>query len=156
MRLPRATRPYVGIKGQWKYLYRAVDKDGQTIDFLSTPHRDRAAAEAFLYKAIRAHGLPEKITIDQSGSNTAGITHYNKIHKTAIAIRQSKYLNNLVEQDHRAVKRIVRPMLGFKSFWAACCTIAGIEVMHALRKGQLMVIGNMPHTPAEQFYSLAA
>lgn len=74
------------------------------------------AAQAFLHKAIRAHGVPEKITIDQSGSNTAAITRYNKIHKTAIVIRQSKYLNNLVEQDHRAVKRITRPMLGFKSF----------------------------------------
>jgi putative transposase len=69
----RLDETYVRIKGQWKYLYRAVDKDGQTVDFLLTPHRDRAAAEAFLYKAIRAHGLPEKITIDQSGSNTAAI-----------------------------------------------------------------------------------
>ena len=109
-----------------------------------------------MYKAIRAHGLPEKITIDQSSSNTATITHYNKIHKTAIVIRQSKYLNNLVEQDHRAVKRIVRPMLGFKSFWAACCTIAGIEVMHAIRKGQLLLSENGFQTPAEQFYDLAA
>jgi putative transposase len=152
----RMDETYVRIKGQWKYLYRAVDKDGQTIDFLLTPHRDRAAAEAFLFKAIRAHGLPEKITIDQSGSNTAAITHYNKIHKTAIVIRQSKYLNNMVEQDHRAVKRIVRPMLGFKSFWAACCTIAGIEVMHAIRKGQLLPSENRSLTSAEQFYALAA
>jgi putative transposase len=146
---------YVKIKGKWAYLYRAVDKDGQTIDFLLTPHRDRAAAEAFLRKAIRNQGLPEKITIDQSGSNTAAINHYNKIHKTAIAIRQCKYLNNIVEQDHRAVKRLTRPMLGFKSFWAARCTIAGMEVMHALRKGQLMVTDTR-QTPAEQFYALAA
>ena len=75
-------------KGQWKYLYRAVDKDGQTVDFLLTPTRDRDAAEAFLRKAIRTQGLPEKITIDQSGSNTAAITHYNKTHQTAIVIRQ--------------------------------------------------------------------
>jgi transposase-like protein len=101
-------------------------------------------------------GLPEKITIDQSGSTTAAITHYNKIHKTAIAIRQCKYLNNLVEQDHRAVKRIVRSILVFKSFWAACCTIAGIEVMHAIRKGQLETTGAVSRTPAEQFYALAA
>src|SRR6266481_5679255 len=101
------------------YLYRAVDKDGHTIDFLLTPTRDRDAAEAFLRKAIRTQGLPEKITIDKSGANTAAITHYNRTHKTAIIIRQSKYLNNIVEQDHRAVKRVVKPMLGFKSFWAA-------------------------------------
>ena len=147
---------YVKIKGKSAYLYRAVDKEGQTIDFLLTPNRDRDAAEAFLRKAIRNQGLPEKITIDQSGSNTAAITHYNQTHKTAIIMRHSKYLNNLVEQDHRAVKRLTRPMLGFKSFWAARCTIAGIEVMHAIRKGQLLTAENQPQTPAEQFYALAA
>jgi putative transposase len=152
----RMDETYVRVKGQWKYLYRAVDKDGQTVDFLLTPTRDRDAAEAFLRKAIRTQGLPEKITIDQSGSNTAAITHYNKTHQTAIVIRQCKYLNNIVEQDHRAVKRKVRPMLGFKSFGAACRTIAGIEVMHAIRKGQLPSAGNAPQTPAEQFYALAA
>ena len=152
----RMDETYVKIKGKWAYLYRAVDKDGQTIDFLLTPHRDRAAAEAFLRKAIRNQGLPEKITIDQSGSNTAAINHYNKIHKTAIAIRQCKYLNNIVEQDHRAVKRLTRPMLGFKSFWAARCTIAGIEIMHAIRKGQLGTTGDIAQTPGPQFYSLAA
>jgi putative transposase len=152
----RMDETYVRVKGEWKYLYRAVDKEGQTIDFLLTPHRDRAAAEAFLRKAIRTQGLPEKITIDQSGSNTAAISHYNQTHKTAIIIRHSKYLNNVVEQDHRAVKRVVGPMLGFKSFWAACCTIAGIEVMHALRKRQLATTESMLQTPAEQFYALAA
>ena len=152
----RMDETYVKIKGKSAYLYRAVDKEGHTIDFLLTPTRDRGAAEAFLRKAIRTQGLPEKITIDQSGSNTAAITHYNKTQKTAIVIRHSKYLNNLVEQDHRAVKRVVRPMLGFKSFWAARCTIAGIEVMHAIRKGQLLIPEQAPQTPAEQFYALAA
>ena len=152
----RMDETYVKIKGQWAYLYRAVDKEGRTIDFLLTPDRDRDAAEAFLRKAIRSQGLPEKITIDQSGSNTAAIKRYNRLHKTAIVIRHSKYLNNIVEQDHRAVKRLTRPMLGFKSFWAARCTIAGIEVMHAIRKGQLLCTGAMPQTPAEQFYALAA
>src|ERR687889_397879 len=128
---------YVRIKGQSAYLYRAVDKEGHTIDFLLTPHRDRAAAEAFLHKAIRTQGLPEKITIDQSGSNTAALRRDNKTHKAAIGMRHSQYLSNLVEQDPRAVKRLTHPMLGFKSFWAACCTIAGVEVMHAIRKGQL-------------------
>jgi putative transposase len=147
---------YVKIKGKWAYLYRAVDKEGQTIDFLLTPLRNRDAAEAFLRKAIRSHGLPEKITIDQSGSNTAAIKHYNKIHKTAIIIRHSKYLNNIVEQDHRAVKRVVRPILGFKSFWSARCTIAGIEIMHTIRKGQLDSTQIGARTLAEQFYALAA
>jgi transposase-like protein len=95
--------------------------------------------------------MPRRRGINQ----TAAIKRYNKTHKTAIVIRHCKYLNNIVEQDHRAVKRITRPMLGFKSFWAARCTVAGIEVMHALRKGQLTT-GNAPQTPAEQFYALAA
>src|SRR5215475_3922812 len=152
----RLDETYVRVKGEWKYLHRAVDKDGHTIDFLLTPQRDRAAAEAFLRKAIRNQGLPEKIPIDQSGSNTAAIKRYNRTHKAAIAIRSSKYLNNLVEQDHRAVKRLTRPMLGFKSFWAARGTIAGMEVMHAIRKGQLMIPEHSSQTPAEQFYALAA
>ena len=152
----RMDETYVKIKGKSAYLYRAVDKEGQIIDFLLTPNRDRDAAEAFLRKAIRNQGLPEKITIDQSGSNTAAITHYNQTHKTAIIMRHSKYLNNLVEQDHRAVKRLTRPMLGFKSFWAARCTIAGIEVMHAIRKGQLDSTQIGARTLAEQFYALAA
>jgi putative transposase len=96
------------------------------------------------------------MTIDQSGSNTAAIYHYNKMHKTGIVIRQCQYLNNLVEQDHRAVKWLVRPMLGCKSFWVACGTLAGIEVMHAIRKGQLEPTGAVSRTPAEQFYALAA
>jgi putative transposase len=152
----RMDETYVKIKGEWAYLYRAVDKDGHTIDFLLTPTRDRDAAEAFLHKAIRSQGLPEKITIDKSGANTAAITHYNRTHQTAIGIRHSTSLHKLVEQDHRGVKRILRPMLGFKSFWAARCTITGIEVMHALRKGQLATTGNASQTPAEQFYALAA
>ena len=152
----RMDETYVKIKGKWAYLYRAVDKEGHTIDFLLTPNRDRDAAEAFLRKAIRNQGLPEKVTIDQSGANTKAIEHYNRDHHTAILIRHSKYPNNLIEQDHRAVKRLVRPMLGFKSFWAARCTISGMEVMHAIRKGQLASTGEECPTPAEQFYSLAA
>jgi putative transposase len=152
----RVDETYVKIKGQWAYLYRAVDKEGHTIDFLLTPTCDRDAAETFLRKAIRTQGLPEKITIDKSGATTAAIKRYNRTHKTYIAIRQCKYLNNIVEQDHRAVKRITRPTLGFKSFWAARCTIAGVEVMHALRKGQLATTGTVSQMPAEQFYALAA
>ena len=156
VRLPCATRPYVRVKGQWKYLYRAVDKAGQTVDFLLTAHRDRTAALRFLRKAIRSQGLPEKITIDKSGANTAAIESYNTEEKTTIKIRQSKYLNNLIEQDHRAVKRLTRPMLGFKSFWAAQSMLAGIEVMHMIRKGQLQRDGGEAQSPAEQFYALAA
>ena len=124
--------------------------------FRSNSHARSGRGRGLLRKAIRTQGLPEKITIDQSGANTAAIKRYNKTHKTTVVIRHAKYLNNIVEQDHRAVKRLTRPMLGFKSFWAARCTIAGMEIMHAIRKGQLTRTGNAPQTPAEQFYGLAA
>jgi len=125
---------YIKVKGEWCYLYRAVDKHGQTIDFLLTKERDEQAAKRFLTKAIRRHGVPEKITIDRSAANEAAIKSYNKDHDTSIAIRQIKYLNNIVEQDHRAVKRVTRPMRGFKSFEAAQCTLAGVELMHMIKK----------------------
>src|ERR671922_396257 len=113
----------IRVKGQWRYLYRAVDKHGQAIDFLLTEQRDTEAARRFLKKAIRRNGLPEMITIDGSDANEAAIKRYNEVHGTAIAIRQVKYLNNIVEQDHRGVKRVTRPMLGFKSFAAAQDTL---------------------------------
>ena len=153
----RMDETYIRIKGQWYYLYRAVDKQGQTIDFLLTKHRDERAAKRFLTKAIRRHGVPEKITIDGSAANEAAIKSYNEEHGTNIIIRQVKYLNNIVEQDHRAVKRVTRPMLGFKSFEAAQDTLVGIELMHMIKKKQMRVeAGDEGLTAAEQFYSLAA
>ncbi len=153
----RMDETYIRVKGQWYYLYRAVDKTGQTIDFLLTKHRDERAAKRFLTKAIRRHGIPEKITIDRSAANEAAIKNYNEEHGTTIVIRQVKYLNNIVEQDHRAVKRVTRPMLGFKSFEAAQGTLAGVELMHMIKKRQLMVVaGDEGLTAAEQFYALAA
>src|SRR5512147_1880001 len=136
----RMDETYIKIKGQWRYLYRAVDKDGQTIDFLLTAHRDQKAARRFLKKAIRQHGLPDKVTIDQSGANTAALEALKKETGQAIEIRQSKYVNNLVEQNHRAIKRIVRPMLGFQSFPSARVTLQGIELMHMIKKGQMGVV----------------
>src|SRR3954469_21823536 len=118
----------IKVKGVWRYLYRAVDKYGETIDFLLTEHRDKEAALRFLKKAIRRHGVPETITIDGSDANEAAIKRYNEEHGTHIAIRQVKYLNNIVEQDHRGVKRVTRPILGFKSFTAAQDTLVGIEL----------------------------
>ena len=145
------------MKGEWKYLYRAVDKYGETIDFLLTEHRDKEAALQFLKKAICRNGVPEMITIDGSGANEAAIKSYNREHGTSMVIRQVKYLNNVVEQDHRAVKRMTRPMLGFKSFEAAQCTLVGIELMHMIKKRQGVVEeGSKGLTAAEQFYALAA
>ena len=149
----RLDETYVRIKGEWKYLYRAVDKTGATVDFLLTARRDRKAALRLLHKAIGRHGVPAKITIDKSGANVAAIESYNADHNAEIETRQGKYLNNIVEQDHRAIKRMTRPMLGFKSFWSAVITIASIEIMHMIRKGQVRSRGML--RPAEQFYSLA-
>jgi putative transposase len=153
----RMDETYIKVKGQWYDLYRAVDKAGQTINFLLTEQRDERAAKRFLIKAIRRHGVPEKITIDGSAANEAAIKRDNEEHGTAIEIRQIKYLNNIVEQDHRGVKRVTRPMLGFKSFAAAQDTLVGIELMHMIKKRQLVVEeGDEGLTPAEQFYALAA
>src|SRR5467141_5094378 len=135
----RMDETYIKVKGQWRYLYRAVDKTGQTIDFLLTEERDEQAAKRFLTKAIRRHGVPEKITIDGSAANEAAIRSYNTEHGTAIEIRKVKYLNNIVEQDHRAVKRVTRPMLGFKAFEAAHDTLVGIDLMHMIKKRQRVV-----------------
>ena len=133
-----------------------MDTEGQTLDLLLTPHRDRAAAEAFLRKAMRPQGRPAKITLEQSGSNPAAIQYSNRTHPTALVSRHSTSLNTVVAQDQRAVKRITHAMLGFKSVWAACCTIAGIEVRPALHTRQVVTLETRPQTPAEQCSALAA
>jgi putative transposase len=153
----RMDETYIRVKGKWRYLYRAVDASGQTIDFLLAKRRDTEAALRFLTQAIYRHGVPEKITIDGSEANEAAIKRYNEAHGTHIIIRQVKYLNNMVEQDHRAVKRVTRPTLGFKAFDAAQVTLAGIELMHMLKKQQMMVEArDEGRTAAQQFYALAA
>lgn len=96
-----------------------MDETSIKVKFLLTQERDEPAAEQFLTRAIRRHGVPEKITIDGSEANATVIRSYNAEHGTWIAIRPMKYLNNIVEQDHRAVKRVTRPILGFKSFVSA-------------------------------------
>jgi putative transposase len=152
----RMDETYIKIKGQWKYLYRAVDKEGQTIDFLLTVHRDKKAAKRFLKKAVSQHGLPDKITIDKSGANAAAIEALKEETGQEIEIRQIKYLNNLVEQDHRSIKRIVRPMLGLKSFRSASVTLQGIEFMHMIKKGQMVADHGQDLSAAAKFYSLVA
>ncbi len=150
----RMDETYIRVNGAWKYLYRAVDKQGQTVDFLLTAKRDAAAARRFFEKAIRHNTVPDKVTMDKSGANQAALEQLNKERQVPIEIRQVKYLNNIVEQDHRAIKRITRPMLGFKSFRAARAVLAGIELMHMIRKGQFMLAGE-GMSLADQFYALA-
>jgi putative transposase len=159
----RMDETYIKIKGVWNYLYRAVDKEGKTIDFMLSKHRDEASAKAFFTKAIGSSGLPDKITIDKSGANKAGIDAINfqlivlsllGYSLMQIEIRQIKYLNNIVEQDHRGIKRIVKPMMGFKAFHSAGATLAGIELCRMLKKGQHVNSENA--FAFEQFYALAA
>jgi transposase-like protein len=146
---------YIKVKGEWKYLYRAVDKAGDTVDFLLRAHRDKAAARRFFEQALERNEAPEKVTIDKSGSNVAALDAINGGRKKRIVVRQIKYLNNIVEQDHRAIKRRTRPMLGFKDFRCARILLSGIELMHMISKGQ-MKNGGKGQTPAQLFYSLAA
>jgi putative transposase len=130
-----------------------VDKAGKTVDFLLRAHRDKAAARRYFEKAIAQNGEPETITMDKSGSNLGALQAINAERKMPIKIRQVKYLNNIVEQDHRAIKRIVKPMMGFKDFRCARVILAGIEVMHMIRKGQMKDAG-IQRTAVEQFYSM--
>ncbi len=155
---PNATEPdetYIKVKGAWKYFYRAVDKEGKTVDFRLTAKRDAAAAKRFFDKAMQHNEVPETVTIDKSGANKAALDQLNAERDIPIKVRQVKYLNNIVEQDHRAVKRVTRPMLGFKSFRAAKAVLAGIELMHMIRKGQFSMAGSAGMSIAEQFYSLS-
>ena len=151
----RMDETYIKVGGEWKYLYRAVDRAGATIDFLLRAHRDYAAARQFFQRAIELHGVPQTITIDKSGANTAAIEGMRADSGAGIVLRQSKYLNNIVEQDHRAIKKITRPMMGFKSFRCASILLAGIETMHMIKKGQLDRPKGQASTAASQFYSLA-
>jgi len=145
---------YIKVKGVWKYLYRAVDKQGKTVDFLLTAKRDMAAAKRFFEKAIGANGDPNKVSMDKSGANKAAMDAINAGRDVPILVRQAKYLNNIVEQDHRAIKRVTRPMLNFKSFRAAGSVLAGIELMHMIRKGQFAIDDGEAMSFADQFFAL--
>jgi transposase-like protein len=136
----RMDETYIKLNGKWVYLYRAVDKFGDTIDFLLRSKRDAIAAKAFFRKAFKEQGRPEKITIDKSKSNKAAIDVFNKNvpEDEQIEVRQTKYLNNIVEQDHRFIKKRTRPTLGFKNFFSAKTTLTGIENIRMIQKGQIL------------------
>ena len=128
---------YIKVKGEWMYLYRAVDKNGGTIDFLLTKRRNKPAAHKFLIKAISNNGCPKVINIDKSGANKEAIRTYNNVCIKKIKIRQCKYLNNRVEADHRFIKLRTVGMLGFKNFESASRTLSGIEIVRMIKKEQL-------------------
>jgi putative transposase len=139
------------VGSKWKYFYRAADQAGNTIDFLLPAHRDKVAARRYFEKSIAQNGEPETVTIDKSGANLPALEAINAERETPIKIRQTKYLN-IIEQDHRAIKRRTRPMLWFKNFRCARILRGGIELMHMIAKGQMKDNGAR-HAAAEQFYS---
>lgn len=149
----RMVETYINVRGGWKYLYRAVDKQGRTVDFLLTAKHDMAAANRFFDKAMGANGDPVKVAMDRSGANKAAIDAINAGSDVPIVVRHVKFLNNIVEQDHRAIKRVTRPILNFKSFRSASSVLAGIELMHMIRKGQFAVDDAAPMSFADQFYA---
>jgi putative transposase len=147
----------IGVKGQWRYLYRAVDNMGQTIDVLLTEPRDEQAATRFLTTAMRRPGIPEAITIDGSQAHAAAIREENAAYGPTLTSRPGQCLHPGVEQDQRAVNRVIRPARGGQSCAAAQETLAGVELMPMRKQGPLVVEeGKEGRTPAEQGYALAA
>jgi putative transposase len=156
---------YIKVRGRWMYLYRAIDSHGDTVEFWFSERRILAAAKRFLSKALKRHGRPERIVIDGSQTNREAILSCDTTDRLQdrsrrklkpIRIRKSAYLNNRIERNHRAVKRRVRPMLGFKSMASARAIIGGIELVHMMRKGQAKYACNSGLSLAEQFETLVA
>jgi IS6 family transposase len=141
----RVDETYVKVKKVWKYLYRAVDSQGNTLEFLLSPTRNAQAAKRFFSKALAAPHIstPRVITVDKNAAYPKAFKELKaeKIMPVLCELRQSKYLNNLVEQDHRFIKRLVKLGMGFFSFETAWRTLQGLEVMNMIRKGQVHGVG---------------
>src|ERR1700741_5392877 len=146
----RVDETSVKVKGVWMYLYRAVDSQGNTIEFRLSAFRDAQAAKRFFAKALGAsHTVtPRVITVDKNAAYPKAVKELKAAGDlaTSCELRQSTYLNNLVEQDHRFIKRLVKPGMGFWSFETAWRTLQGYEAMHMIRKGQMQGVkkGNGP------------
>jgi transposase-like protein len=134
----RVDETYLKIKGQWVYLYRAVDRQGRTVDFLLSKRRDIAAAKRFFSRAVKLQGAPRVITLDGYAASHRAVAKLKAGGSLprGVRVRSSKYLNNLIEQDHRRIKQRLRPMLGFKRFERAAVTIRGIELAEKIKKQQ--------------------
>src|SRR3954467_12879688 len=149
------------VRGQWRYLYRAIDGNGDTVEFWFSERRNLTAAKRFLRKALKRHGRPERIVIDGSQTNKEAILSCDTADRLQnrprrglkpIRIRQSAYLNNRIEQDHRAIKQRIRPMLGFKSLNSARVILGGIEMVHMMRKQQGKYARDPQPSLTEQFH----
>ena len=138
----RVDETFVNIKGQWQYLYRAVDKQGRTVDFYLSKTRSIAAAQHFFRKAVTTHAgrLPKKVTLDghKSSHRALRLLRKENVNWKYVKVRSCKYLNNIVEQDHRAIKGKCRAMKSFQSFRSASTTIAGLELARRIRKRQFV------------------
>ena len=145
----RCDETYIKVRGRWTYLYRAVDKYGRTVDFLLSERRDVSAAKRFFSRAIRHHGTPRVITLDGYAASHRAIRELKSTGRLSrrVRVRSCKYLNNVVEQDHRRVKQRIGPMIGFKQFDTAAITISGIELAEKIKKGQFQ-IGKLPISSA--------
>ncbi len=137
----RVDETYIKVNGKWKYLYRAVDTEGNTLDFMLSARRNKKAAKRFFKKVLKAihNRQPRVINVDKNAAYPPAIEELKseKLLESKSKLRQVKYLNNLVEQDHRRIKRITNAGLGYKSFHTAYRTIRGIEIMHMIYKGQV-------------------
>lgn len=156
---------YIKVRGRWMFQYRAIDSVGDTVEFWFSGHHDLLTAKRFLRKALDRHDRPDRIVIDGSQTNREAIIACdteNRLRDRSrralkrIRIRQSQYLNNRIEQDHRRIKRRVRPMLGFKTFGSAATTLAGIEVVQMTRKRQGRLAIDPAPTLKQQFEAIAA
>jgi transposase-like protein len=156
----RVDETYLKVRGQWVYLYRAVDKQGRTVDFLLSRRRDIAAAQRFFSRATRQHGAPRVITLDGYAASHRAVAKLKEVGTLPcrVQVRSCKYLNNLIEQDHRRIKQRVRPMLGFKRFEAAAVTIRGIELAAKIKKHQfnLKAVTNNATTAPEIWAAVLA
>ncbi|MDV2996789.1 MAG: IS6 family transposase ISAcma1 [Chroococcidiopsis sp. SAG 2025] len=142
MKQARVDETYIKVKGKCPYLYRAVDSAGNTIDFMLSAKRDARAAKRFFRKALKSthHAAPRVINVDKNAAYPPAIEELKaaKILTQSVELRQNKYLDNVVEQDHRFIKKLVNPGLGFQSFYTAIRTIMGYETMNQIRKGQII------------------
>ena len=153
----RMDETYIKVKGKWTYYYRAIDKFGKTLDFMLSEHRNETAATAFFTRAIGNNSFPDRVVIDKSGANLVGLQNMNCLlilngWYWLIDILQVKYLNNIIEQDHRFIKKLTKQIKGFKSFKSASATLEGIEVAHMIRKQQFKTTAQ---SAFQQFAALA-
>jgi transposase-like protein len=153
----RMDETYIKVNGQWKYLYRAVDKFGQTIDFLLRAKRDHKAAMRFFKRAIKASGSPKTVVIDGSYTNKGALQTINHESRknNPIVISKDRYLNNRIEQDHRKVKRKMKMSMSFKTMRGAKAIIAGVEILHMIYKGQSGYLPLLSENPLQAFWNLA-